>query len=285
MLVAYDKNKNRIYASSEEKYEECFCPACGEALVHRKGTIKAPHFAHKPDTRCLHGRDKDSKSEWHIHMQELFPRESIEVRFTDGNTGEVHIADVYLEDSKTVIEFQHSPISTEEFFSRTMFHINEGRRIVWVFDESKEDLKYGRLRECEDKFLADWLHKDCLFDWPRAPRKMLSSIQLPNRIDRYNNYSICVYYGEADMVHRIIEHDSEYKGVTLSVHSINLSGDMNPDEFFYPEEYWLSRSPWKEIIDEAKRIEREKKAAIDAEISHQVWQKFHPAPRRRRPRL
>lgn len=96
MLVAHDKDGNRIYADSEEWYWECFWPECGRSLVHKKGEIKEPHFAHKVDVNCSYGKDKDSKSEWYIHMQELFPHESLEVRFKDENTGEIHIADVYL---------------------------------------------------------------------------------------------------------------------------------------------------------------------------------------------
>ena len=46
-------------------------------------------------------------------MQEYFPREACEMRFVDDETGEIHIADVFLEASNTVLEFQHSPISED----------------------------------------------------------------------------------------------------------------------------------------------------------------------------
>ena len=61
-------------------------------------------------------------------MQEYFPREACEVRFVDDETGEIHIADAFLEGSNTVLEFQHSPISEQEFLSRTIFHLKNGRR-------------------------------------------------------------------------------------------------------------------------------------------------------------
>ena len=35
MLVAYDRDGNRIYANSTERYKECFCPECGKPLVHK----------------------------------------------------------------------------------------------------------------------------------------------------------------------------------------------------------------------------------------------------------
>lgn len=128
MIVALDKDGNRIYANATERYKECFCLECGKPLVHKMGEIKAHHFAHKADSDCPYGKDKDSKSEWHIHMQELFPPESLEVRFKDEATREVYIADVYLESSKTVIEFQHSPIDIEKEFDgiwacATLLHV------------------------------------------------------------------------------------------------------------------------------------------------------------------
>ena len=128
MFVALDNLGNRVYADSAEKGSVCFCPVCNEELRLRKGGKNRPHFAHKQDTDCQYGKDQDYKSEWHIRMQEYFPREACEMRFVDDETGEIHIADVFLEASNTVLEFQHSPISEDEFKSRTIFHLKNGRR-------------------------------------------------------------------------------------------------------------------------------------------------------------
>ncbi len=286
MLVAYDKDGNRIYANSEERYKECFCPECGRPLIHKKGEIKAPHFAHKVDANCPYGADKDSKSEWHIHMQELFPPESLEVRFKDVNTGELHIADVYLEQSKTVIEFQHSPISAEEFRSRTLFHANNGRRIVWVFDErgKEPDLEFGRLRQ-EDDTSYQPCHTHLHFKWLRSPRKMLSSIVSNGNVLQANNYSVCVYYGEEDIVHRLIREDFDYSEVVLSVHPIKLSETMNVDEFFIPESHWLSFSPWKEMIEERNRWLADIKRRREEAERQKINAFLHRRPTRRGPRL
>jgi competence CoiA-like predicted nuclease len=80
MYVAIDKIGNRIYADDENRYIECFCPACGELLIHRKGSQKHAHFAHKQNTNCFMGLNKDYMSEWHIKMQSFFPKESREKR-------------------------------------------------------------------------------------------------------------------------------------------------------------------------------------------------------------
>lgn len=286
MLVAHDKDGHRIYANSEERYKECFCPECGKSLIHKKGEIKAPHFAHKVDDNCPYGADKDSKSEWHIHMQELFPPESLEVRFKDDNTGEIHIADVYLGQSKTVIEFQHSPISAEEFRSRTLFHVKNGRRIVWIFDERGNDpnSEYGRLRQ-EDDIRYQPCHTHLHFKWLRSPRKMLRSIGSNWKILQANDYSVCVDYGEEDIVHRLIDEEFDYSEVVLSVHSIKLHGTMNVDEFFLSEDHWLSFSPWKEIIEERNRWLADIKRKRE-EAEHQRINAFlNRRPVRRRPRL
>ncbi len=250
MLVAHDKNHNRIYADSETKYKECYCPICGELLTHKKGKHKRPYFSHKQDTTCLYEVDKDSKCEWHIRMQELFPKEAIEVRFNDKNTGELRfIADVYLKESNTVIEFQHSRINDADFFARTMFHIQEGRRIVWVFDERKDGSEYGRLKKIEpDVFSRDPWYNDSRYKWSPS-RIVLNSIKNDFGQDQEGNYSICLYLNDDDNTfRRVIYHDWDYKEITLSLHSIKAEVEINLDEFFLPEDYWKSQSPWKEMI-------------------------------------
>lgn len=286
MLVAHDKHGNRIYSFSKERYEECFCPVCGKPLIHKIGRIKASHFAHKADANCPYNVDKDSKSEWHIHMQELFPPESLEIRFKDDNTGEVHIADVYLSNCKTVIEFQHSPISVEEFRSRTFFHICNGRRIVWVFDErgSDPDSKYGRLKQEGDTSYQP-CHTNLHFKWLRSPRKMLSSIISRDNVLQANNYSVCIYYGEEDIVHRIIQEEWDYSEVVLSVHPIKLFGNMDVDEFFEPETHWLSFSPWKEMIEERNRRLAEMKRDRERYERLRIKAILNPKPKRGRPHL
>ena len=260
MLVAHDKNGNRIYANDKERHLDCFCPACGEPVIHKKGEIKKHHFAHRIDVSCPYGKDKDSKSEWHIHMQELFPHETLEVRFKDKTSGEVHIADVYLESSKTVIEFQHSPIDIEEFRKRTLFHVNEGRRIVWVFDErgNNPDSEYGRLRQEIDSSYQP-CHARLHFKWLRSPRKMLTGVVSNGNVLQNDKYSVCVYYGEEDIVHRIIAENYGYSEIVLSVHPIKLYGNMDTDEFFLLEQRWLAESPYKEIIEERNRRRAEMK--------------------------
>lgn len=281
MLVAYDQEGKRVYANSGTRHKEIFCPACREPVTHKMGPIMPHHFAHRKESSCPYG--KDNKSPWHIHMQELFPPESLERRFYDRETGKIkHIADVFLEESNTVIEFQHSPISAEEFKARTLFHMEEGRRIVWVFDESKEGYKYGKLVKSEFGLSGSWIHQDYCFDWPRSPRKMIEFTCNRNRLDIINQFSICLCLEEnEDITHRIIYQTRGYKSVELSVHDILLSGDMNTDDFFRNENYWLNQNPWKEKIEKARTMERERRKREEAQRYKNMSIKLRTKPRRK----
>ncbi len=239
MRIALDSDNNRIIASTDAKNIDCFCQCCGEKVIAKAGKIKIPYFSHMPKSECKFGKEKDYKSEWHIRMQDYFPQDCQEIRFPDERTKQTHIADVYLEKTKTVIEFQHSPISTDEFFSRTAFHISEGRRIVWVFDESStSDREMGRL----SKIGVERPYDNIKYHWMYSPRKCLESVPQ----FRSSNYSVCVYTGtEGDVLHRIIAEDFLLSDIVLSVHSITMSSDIDIDEFFFAEEHWLNQEPYK----------------------------------------
>lgn len=245
MFVALDYQGNRLYANSGERYTECYCPECNELVQHKIGKIRRPYFAHKINSDCAFGKDKDYKSAWHIRMQEYFPQESREYRFVDEQTGEVHIADVYLQESKTVLEFQHSPIKEEEFISRTAFHINNGRRIVWLFDESttnEDNQKYGRFSE-DDCQWEQWPYTDKSFRWLCNPRRFLN--KGPNLSQFYQVYSVCVCTGtEGDVFHRIVGEHIGFQYVTFSLHSIELNDSLDIEEFFKPEVFWQNQDPW-----------------------------------------
>ena len=256
MFVAWDSNENRIYADEFDGKTECFCPCCGESLRLRKGNIRRPHFAHKANTDCLYGDDKDYKSEWHIRMQEYFPKEAREVRFQDSKTGEIHIADVFIESSNTVIEFQHSPIQAEEYLSRTIFHLNNGRRIVWIFDESKDNQNDDRGRFRADDFMGmRYPHNDLQYRWMRQPRKFLAS--KPDLLKYGKQFSICVWTGdEGDALHRIVAENYGFEYVCFSFHDIVMSNQLDVEDFFKTEDEWLQdpqHNDIRKVLEEIKK--------------------------------
>ena len=301
MRVALDSSGKRIYADDPLKYKDCFCPVCGENLKHKKGKIYKPYFSHQPDSNCWYGMDKDSKSEWHIRMQDYFPRESQERRFIDKKTSEIHIADVYLDQSNTVLEFQHSPIDSDEFWKRTLFHVREGRRIVWLFDESsnskiekrneeiekmlqdhdaeslrvlfyrKTDNSYGRFKKVIGKYETGTIYKDRCYKWIRSPRSFLI-----HHVDLINlgKVSICVYTGtEGDIFHRIVNYHNGFDFVVFSIHDIQMNTNIDPEEFFVPETKWQEEEPWKEKIEILNKRNRLPKEIADEKICsvYELW--------------
>ena len=68
-------------------------------------------------------------SEWHYQWQNQFPLINQENVFT--LNGRTHRADVFI--NKTVIEFQHSPISKNEFEDRNRFYNGLGFYVIWIF--------------------------------------------------------------------------------------------------------------------------------------------------------
>lgn len=256
MFVALDSNNNRVYADEHDGKAECFCPCCGENLRLRKGIIRRPHFAHKANTDCKYGADKDYKSEWHIRMQEYFPKEAQERSFKDSDTGETHIADVFIESKNIVIEFQHSPIKTEEYLSRTFFHLKNGRRIVWVLDESTEKQSADRGRFRADDFLCmKYPYIDLQYRWMRQPRRFLASG--PSILEYPDVYSICVWTGdEGDVVHRIVNETAGFEYVCFSFHNIIMNNQLNADEFFITDTEWLQAPQHKGIVEAAQQNSR-----------------------------
>ena len=274
MFVAYDQNDNRIYADEYDGKTPCYCPVCGEQLTFRKGTVNRAHFAHKVKTDCLWGADKDYKSEWHMRMQEYFPKEEREVRFVDPSSGEIHIADVFIEREKTVIEFQKSPIKESEFLSRTFFHLNSGRKIVWVFDESKgtPDNDFGRFR-ADDLIGMDWPYTNRCFRWMRQPRKFLNKGPVLEMIDKY---SVCVWTGtEGDLLHRIVHQKYNFEYVVFSLHDIKMNKEINVKDFFKSENEWAQEPPLKNKLESEKQAIDEKRRKAKAESLERLKQ-MHP---------
>lgn len=140
-IYALDSSGNRIHISDAKRGDNGYtCCYCHNKMIARKGTVRAPHFAHAAD--CVCDDWYGNKGEWHRHMQDLFPKDAQEVILE--SDGERHIADVCLSKpngQRLVIEFQHSPMSREEFVKRTLFWKSNNTDLIWVFDVRKCDIR------------------------------------------------------------------------------------------------------------------------------------------------
>ena len=161
--TALDVKNNRISIEEVPCLEErqhlgvkYHCESCGGELIAKTGSVMIHHFAHKNRDNC----DSWSQpmSEWHRKHQEAFPKEFREVIIRENN--EWHRADILLPPVKpggaTVIEFQHSPISVDEFAKRNRFYTANDRSIWWVFDwhekyyDTRMTTRWGRRLDPDD---------------------------------------------------------------------------------------------------------------------------------------
>ena len=126
---ALDENGNTVHISQTHTKNNYFCPCCDEKLILKKGEINVHHFSHAPGSRCSDTWSYDM-SEWHEEWQNRFPKENREVVLT--SNGKKHRADVLIDN--TVIEFQHSSLSSNEFEQRNDFYISLGYNVIWIFD-------------------------------------------------------------------------------------------------------------------------------------------------------
>lgn len=130
MYFAVDSKGKRVYIDKADSSFTYFCPVCGAELSIKRGTMKAHHFAHHPSVSACADNWHYDMSEWHRSWQSKFPLDAQEVVMKGGET---HRADVFLAKRKTVIEFQHSRLSFEEFQKRNIFYSSFGYKVVWVF--------------------------------------------------------------------------------------------------------------------------------------------------------
>ena len=159
MFTALTRDNKRISIENALPGEKYLCPVCNNPVVVKaaKSDNVRTHFAHKRNTLCL-DEWKHDMSDWHFEWQSKFPIESREV-FVEKD-GVVHRADILLND--TVIEFQHSPISGEEFEARNSFYNSCGYRVVWLFDATDK-------MKIDDCFGLVWKRKTTLFSCMKTP--------------------------------------------------------------------------------------------------------------------
>lgn len=120
------------------------CPGCGQPVIAKCGTQRIHHWSHLTKREC--DTWWEPETEWHREWKNHFPSEWQEVYLPDAKTGEIHIADVRTSHG-LVIEFQHSPIDSEERNSRQTFYGN----MVWVVDGMR--LKSNHQRFFKNKSL------------------------------------------------------------------------------------------------------------------------------------
>ena len=228
MYIAYDKQNNRIDIDDAVKSEIYYCPICEGQVIVKEGKVNAKHFAHKS------GECKDSwhydMSEWHRQKQCYFPIENREIVIS--HNGKTHRADVLV--NNTVIEFQHSPITAQEFMERNHFFNSLGYRVAWVFDVSTayelESLTYSE----DNNYLMIW----------KNPMRIFA--QSPKISDYNKNFSLWFSwdsdFDEGDWINKVIwtpkdEYEqNNFNRFIISSFPIDLESNIDIDDFFRSKE-------------------------------------------------
>lgn len=144
MYIALDKNQKRISIRDAVQGDAFFCPVCLEKMFVKSGTERARHFSHFPNCECNDSwNGQYDMSDWHFEWQNQFPAENQEVVVQCDDIR--HRADVLTD--RTVVEFQHSPLSSGKFNDRNVFyHGNIGYKVVWLYD-MREDYEQALITE------------------------------------------------------------------------------------------------------------------------------------------
>ncbi|MBR3245049.1 MAG: hypothetical protein IKF90_20550 [Parasporobacterium sp.] len=151
MQFAVDSNNCRVHIDEASLYQEFYCPFCGNPMIQRRGQINIPHFAHAKGYLCSDTWHYEEMTEWHMKWQNQYPKDCQEVVME--YEGVKHRADVCIGNS--VIEFQHSPISPDDFQARNEFYTAAGFSVLWVFDV-REAYQHNLTSNGEDASHYNW---------------------------------------------------------------------------------------------------------------------------------
>lgn len=232
MVIALDKNNKRVHIDDAKRDEKYYCHTCGEELCLKKGNIKMHHFSHRPDSNC-DDRWHYDMSEWHLLWQSQFPIDNQEIVFEAD--GKRHRADVFVDN--TVIEFQHSKISYEEFQERNNFYNSLGYKVIWIFDA---------IEAYQNKNLIE--HFDDNYSWSNC------LIQLKG----YNRKMVDVYLQEFK---NIWNSTPDYKNISIGndeledyayLHHIDETASVSPDTFLSMEKNNLFDYEFVDKFDQVK---------------------------------
>lgn len=146
-----------------EKGVKGICPVCDAELIPKCGKVYAKHWAHRSIISC--DRWWEPETEWHRNWKNNYRADWQEVTLFDKQTNEKHIADIRTV-HKLVIEFQRSPIKSEERISREKFYKN----MLWVVDGSRLKRDYSRFRKGKDSlFFTETINKGVyIVEYPDA---------------------------------------------------------------------------------------------------------------------
>ena len=245
MFNAIDEKGNRINALEAVKGNNYYCPCCKENLILKQGKLIDWHFSHRGNTECT---EAGEMCEWHLRMQSYFSPQYREIVIEDN--GIKHRADI-LKDGY-VIEFQHSPISYDDFNNRNKFYRGLGYKVIWIFDSSDwfETERFTDLLS-DDRIYEKYDEED-VYDIVRFKRPF--KVLQESYID-FDNISICFCeyddYEEKDYVFNVYWHSKDWSTLGMFRGNFELSDEADLGELFKDrsdfKRYYLKNKSTKKV--------------------------------------
>lgn len=259
MFVALDENAKRVciddVVSMDYETKNFYCPLCRKDVIVRNGGVVSAHFAHK--SKCDETFTNDM-SEWHLKWQSLFPKETREVvieaeidqyaydiektyymQYHEGQYIREHMCKSDIKDAPTiklkhradvcingyVIEFQHSPISAEEFAERNVFYTLAGYKVIWIFDyiDAVADGKMNAYAEIKGKY-----YNKTKWQWNHASRTF--AYFCPEFFKVFSTTKVLVFFQIFDTEDYEDIYDTYLEQVIWCVHD-NIKGCENYRRF------------------------------------------------------
>ena len=120
------------YLSNKYSSRDTYIPRCiphGHELTAVNSITRSKHFRHK------HNIDVSGTpmTQWHINWQAEFPITEQRFEYKDGQRKNRR-ADVVLPDTKQILEFQHSNISSGEVADRNRDYQLHNHSVIWIID-------------------------------------------------------------------------------------------------------------------------------------------------------
>ena len=140
MYAAHNNKGEVVYAVEAHLQSNYYCPIC-KAIVHLKKSKKGRfYFAHRVACQSNALQSKRSYNETIYHQQaksilyNACHACNLEVNVEYQLSDIKQIADIFVPSQRTIIEFQHSPISASELERRTLEYEKLGMRVIWLTD-------------------------------------------------------------------------------------------------------------------------------------------------------
>ncbi|ATY56591.1 TPA: competence protein CoiA family protein [Staphylococcus argenteus] len=135
MLIALNKERQRVSATSAERALQYFCPACGNPVILKRGHKVVSHFAHKhlTEQKCFNNETiKHYKSK--LTLAQMLMQQGYQVEIEPFLKEIRQIPDLII-NNKYAFELQLSPIPYRQVLQRTEGLNKLGYKVVWLLDD------------------------------------------------------------------------------------------------------------------------------------------------------